>query len=58
MIAHAEEVNRLNIDGVNRERCVAQLKKQINGLYEQLGQPVPYPLAEPDETDGTDSIPA
>lgn len=49
LIAHAEEVGQLNIAAVNRERRVAELKKQVNERYQQLGQPAPYPLAEPME---------
>lgn len=47
---YAQEVNRLNTAAENRERRIAELKKQINDLSERLGQPAPYAPA-PHEDD-------
>lgn len=47
---YGQEISRLNAAAEKREQHIAELKKQVNDLYERLGQPVPYALAEPHET--------
>ena len=54
---YVQEMNRMNTSAVNRERRVAELKKQVNDLHERLGQPAPYALAELDGKDGVEPNP-
>ena len=42
---YSQEVSRLNTAAESREQRIAELKKQVNDLYERLGQPAPYALA-------------
>lgn len=58
LLAYTQEMNRLSMAAMNRELSVADLKKQVNELYERLGRPAPYAQdSEKDGKDGTDSNP-
>jgi len=52
--AHAEELSRFNDVAVGRELRMIELKKEINELCRQQGQPVRYPLEFEREGDETD----
>lgn len=45
-----EELHRFNRASIGRELDMIELKRQINGLARELGQPPPYPLGFLNET--------
>ena len=55
LLLDAEELTRFNRVAVGRELRMIELKKEINALCRQRGEPAPYPLDMPEEAENKDA---